>query len=151
MMIDPEQDGVSHINIYSKGKTDLGRLLTNFAKTPFEHPRYGHFKSMEGYWYWIKSGKTRDQMRRFYGFYAKDIGRSLPVVHNPNFKEDILEGIRAKLESSPELQTLLISSGDMPLVHYYNYGGKVVMPKDNQWQIDEWIRLRSIYREKNVG
>jgi len=34
-MINPEEDGITHINIYSKGKTDLGRMLSNFAKLPF--------------------------------------------------------------------------------------------------------------------
>lgn len=27
----PEEDGITHINIYSKGSTELGRLLSNFA------------------------------------------------------------------------------------------------------------------------
>lgn len=35
-MINPEEDGITHINIYSKGKTDLGRMLSNFAKFPIE-------------------------------------------------------------------------------------------------------------------
>ena len=45
-MIDPKLDGIEHINIYSKGKTELGRLLTNFAQTPFIHPEYGRFESV---------------------------------------------------------------------------------------------------------
>jgi hypothetical protein len=48
----PEEDGVTHINIYSKGKTELGRWLTNFSYSPFNHPEYGKFLSMEGFWYW---------------------------------------------------------------------------------------------------
>lgn len=30
-----ENDGIDHINIYSKGKTELGCLLSNFAFSPF--------------------------------------------------------------------------------------------------------------------
>lgn len=33
-MINPLEDGITHINVYSKGATELGRLLTNFAHTP---------------------------------------------------------------------------------------------------------------------
>lgn len=40
-------DGIDHINIYSKGKTTLGRMLSNFACTPFTHPEDGKFASIE--------------------------------------------------------------------------------------------------------
>lgn len=30
--INPDEDGRTHINIYSKGGTELGRLLSNFAQ-----------------------------------------------------------------------------------------------------------------------
>jgi len=41
-------DGVTHINIYSKGKTSLDRALSNFAHTPIETVD-GKFASIEGY------------------------------------------------------------------------------------------------------
>jgi len=63
-MLDSKMDGVTHINIYSKGKTKLGRLLTNFAHTPFTHAEYGQFASVEGFWYWIRDGKDSHNMSR---------------------------------------------------------------------------------------
>ena len=56
MIINPDNDGIDHINTYSKGKTELGKLLTNFAHTPFVHPKYGEFQSVEGFWYFKKTG-----------------------------------------------------------------------------------------------
>lgn len=50
---DPKMDGVTHINIYSKGKTQLGRVASNFAYFPFEIPNDGRFSSVEGYWHWL--------------------------------------------------------------------------------------------------
>lgn len=41
----PKTDGVDHINIYSRGRTPLGQALSNFAHTPFEHPKDGKFAS----------------------------------------------------------------------------------------------------------
>ena len=32
MIIDPKEDRISHINVYSKSTTELGRKLTNFAR-----------------------------------------------------------------------------------------------------------------------
>jgi hypothetical protein len=47
MDIKPSEDGVTHINVYSRGNTELGRLLSNFAHTPFSHPEFGEFASVE--------------------------------------------------------------------------------------------------------
>ena len=42
-------DGVTHINVYSQGKTSIGRALSNFSPLGFNHPKHGHFESVEGY------------------------------------------------------------------------------------------------------
>ena len=34
--IDPSKDGIDHINIYSKGKTELGKYLSNFTYAPIK-------------------------------------------------------------------------------------------------------------------
>ncbi len=70
-----EEDGITHINIYSKGKTELGRLMSNFALSPFSVPQHGEFKSIEGYWYWLSTGD--ESLRDLYGYEAKKAGRKL--------------------------------------------------------------------------
>jgi predicted NAD-dependent protein-ADP-ribosyltransferase YbiA (DUF1768 family) len=70
-------DGITHINIYSKGKTTLGRELSNFANTPIEVTD-GYFESIEGYWYWLgSSNKDKELLRNMSGFQAKQYGRNL--------------------------------------------------------------------------
>jgi hypothetical protein len=137
-MYDPEKDGVTHINVYSKGRTLLGQMLTNFARTPFKHPVHGHFASMEGYWYWIKSGGIHDHMKRLYGHSAKSAGIKLPIIHRTDFKELIIEGIRCKLLQNPDILAEL-KKNTLPLAHYYVYGTttyKVVEKPEQQWQLD---------------
>ncbi len=56
-MIDYKKDGVDHINIYSKGKTSLGRFLSNFVQADIE-TEDGDFASVEGYWYWLTCPST---------------------------------------------------------------------------------------------
>lgn len=56
-LYNPVDEGVTHINIYSKAKTELGLLSTNFARTPIDHPEFGHFESLEGLWYWLATDK----------------------------------------------------------------------------------------------
>lgn len=134
--INPDKDGVDHINVYSKGKTELGRLLTNFAKTPFVHPKYGEFSSIEALWYWLSC--KEDKLRPLHGFQAKKVGRECggeDWVDDEEFKKTIIEGIACKLEQNPDILKLL-KNNTLPLKHYYNYNGKVVEPKNGKWVLD---------------
>lgn len=121
----PEEDGLTHINIYSKGATPLGRWLTNFAESPFTHPVHGQFKSIEGFWYWLKTGKKHDTLRTLHGWQAKEQGKKYPSEECENFEQIIKTAIRAKLIANPQMLGALIQSS-LPLAHYYVYGGKPV-------------------------
>lgn len=146
-MIDPNDDGITHINIYSKGKTELGRLLSNFAHTPFAHPRHGRFESVEGFWYWLSTGMTHDNLRGLYGYKAKECGKQLTqdfrITNNPSFKDEILEAIGCKLREHPHISRMLGES-TLPLTHYYHYGSKIIVLPQYQWLVDDIDRLRGI-------
>ena len=150
-MIAPSEDGVSHINIYSKGATELGRLLSNFAYTPFEHEIYGWFASIEGFWYFAKSGFQHEHMRELHGVTAKSQGKLLEVVEFPYFKQTILSGIRCKLRQNRRILKLLEES-DLPFEHYYYYGdaevARVIELPQYQWLVDEFERIRSLLRAR---
>jgi len=134
----PLNDGKTHLNIYSKGKTELGRFLSNFAYCPIETID-GPFASIEGYWYWLSCRDER--LRIAYGFAAKYTGRQLggnDWMDDEDFKMRICAAIAAKLET-PTAKDLLTKNKELlklPFVHYYSYGNKVVTPKDGKWIID---------------
>lgn len=151
IVINPEEDGKTHINVYSKGKTSLGRFLSNFALSPFTCED-GNFNSVEGYWYWLGTNHPdRDQLRKLVGFEAKQVGRVLNAPdwkeNDPEFKSKILKAINAKILMDTDAKDILKKS-TLPFRHYYVYGGKVVEPKDGIWILEhlEWIRktLKSI-------
>lgn len=123
----PEEDGITHINIYSKGATDLGRWLTNFAHVPFTHPTYGEFNSIEALWYYASTGFQHEELRSLSGFKAKEEGKKYSKVDiDPSeFASIIKMGIRAKLIGNPKMLGALIDT-HLPLAHYYVYGGKPV-------------------------
>lgn len=127
LILTPEDDGVTHLNIYSQGKTWLGKELSNFAHRPFTHKEHGAFASIEGYWYWL--GCQDDSLRHAHGYKAKELGQSLPVVrrwHPEKFQSLIMEALTAKLERHPDIAKALAESS-LPLTHYYAkyYGGKL--------------------------
>jgi hypothetical protein len=139
------KDGVDHINIYSKGKTALGRNLSNFAAIGFSHPKYGEFASMEGFWYWLSTGGTEDKLRVLVGFQAKQLGKTLKKVEVENFEGKVLEAIHYKLKQNRWLLDELTKSV-LPLKHYYDYGGKIVELPKYQWLVDEFERVRSLMK-----
>jgi hypothetical protein len=147
-MIDPTKDGIDHINIYSKGNTDLGRLLSNFAWSPIEIED-GKFNSLEGYWYWLLSDKDAkaEPLRKLYGYKAKEYGRQIKVRDWPRNDEKIafrlrfMRAMRAKIEQQPHLAQMLAQC-TLPFEHYYVYNGKASKVPGCKWMLGYWDQLR---------
>lgn len=148
LVINPDEDGVTHINVWSKAKTELGRQLSNFAHTPFTHPVHGYFASIEGYWYWCGSGMQHDALRNLHGFTAKSAGMRYEFVFRPEdeFQDLIREGLRLKLEQNPGLLAAFINS-KLPFVHYFVYPGNVVKKEKHNWQMEYLEELRREFKQ----
>lgn len=142
-MFDPKDDGVTHINVYSKGKTDLGKFLSNFARAEFVHPEDGKFSSVEAYWYWLST--KDDSLRTLHGYFAKARGREIggkDWMDSEEFKRKIKMAIRIKIHTNPKMMKEFKES-KLPFVHYYVYGGKVVQPKEGTWIMEFLTELRN--------
>jgi hypothetical protein len=135
----PYTDGIDHINIYSKAKTKLGRALSNFSEIGFLHPKYGKFVSMEGYWYWLATGKTENRLRNLSGYAAKELGRKLPRVECDGFEADVKKGLLLRVEQNPVLAEAM-KKCTLPFSHYYSYGNdlnpKIIADDKNKWIVD---------------
>ena len=141
-------DGVDHINIYSKGKTKLGKFLTNFEKYNISIPDDGDFESIEGYWYWLT--RQDDQLRNLYGFQAKKVGKSLPKVKeytDKDFKTKIRHACWIKLITSQYVDEFRNSK--LPFKHYYVYGDKIV-EAGYEWIVDMWTKYRKYLNDGKV-
>lgn len=146
----PKDDGVTHINIYSKGSTALGRMLSNFAHTPFIFEGL-EYASVEGLWYYLKTGLKYHHLRDLHGFVAKSEGKKYASEYLEGFNEKILEGIRCKLRAHRDILDLLAKS-DLPLTHYY-WGGDMFKPiitrlPQYEWIVDEFRRIRDLMQKK---
>lgn len=134
----PENDGIDHINVYSKGKTELGRFLSNFSYY-ITKTEDGIFNSVEGYWYWLGSDhKDRDILKGLYGFAAKKKGRELRAKdwqYSEEFKSKILKAIESKITHYPRFKQMFVEN-NLPLAHYYVYGNKVFNVPAAQWILD---------------
>jgi len=137
-----KMDGVTHINVYSNGKTTLGQLLSNFAHTPFIG---GHhkFESVEGWWYWYCTGKQHDHLKHLYGYMAKKEGKKYKRTHLIT-PDTLFQVYCAKIDSNPYLREMLIKS-TLPFTHYYAYGTKIVKTKF-EWTGSLWNAVRTHYQ-----
>lgn len=145
----PENDGQDHINCYSKGRTKLGRDLSNWAKIPFRG-KDGYFASVEAYWYWLSCShhSSREALRYTTGFAAKKLGREFcgeDYPTDPTFKPKILEAVHLKIEQNPVLKKAFIES-TLPFTHYYVFGGKIHRDTRSDWLWDYLIKLREEFK-----
>lgn len=154
-------DGEDHINIYSKGKTRLGVMLSNMSEFGFTHPLYGRFPSVESFWYFNKfrsrsnwKKKKRDsvlfEFRKLSGFGAKQRARELDPEIDTNdkfgglsnhFKDEIKEALRCKVFQIPMIAGLLINS-ELPFRHYYVFDENDYEPAEYSWIPDYFEKLR---------
>lgn len=144
MTLNPELDGITHINIYSKGKTTIGRALSNFAYLPTTEAA-----SIEGLWYYLSTNHPdRELLLDMYGAKAKELGRKFKdtdPLETENFQELILKAIKTKYYTHPGL-LLLVNNTTLPYEHYYVFGKDkpiVRQPEDNNWVIDYHTKVRN--------
>lgn len=140
-MILVEEDGVTHLNVYSKARTKLGKFLSNFAHTPLE-TEDGRFESLEGYWYWLRN--RNEEMRSLHGYEAKRLGKMfawhVPQIGYSEFEAKFKAALTAKLNAYPgALEDL--KKCDLPLTHYYVFSG-VVKEAGHLWVIEHLDSLR---------
>lgn len=139
-------DGIHHINIYSKGKTEMGKWLSNFSESHIQTEN-GWFASVEGYWYWLTT--LKDQLRQLHGFPAKKLGKEsekIMTYSEEAFKDKICKALDLKIKNRPRD----VASISLPLKHYYDYGGKRVYQPKYDW-IVEHIEKRIVELKKHYG
>lgn len=145
----PEEDGIDHINIYSRGKTELGRELSAFSECAI-HKEYGQFNSIEGLYHylkimrslnvptrrvenvplnycWIK--RTLEDLKSAYGVRAKSLGKSaresiisygIECLDRPD-EEFTNEIVEATEQKIRNSKELrkAVADNTLPYLHYY--------------------------------
>lgn len=150
-----ENDGIDHINISFKGKVELGRMLSHFYESPFMHPIYGQFKSMEGFWQYIRASpakpEARDALRDLSGMAAKECGRNLENVYINNFVEIINYANYQKIIQNPKIAEAMTQSV-LPFKIYYLHGPEDILIHQvrYKWIIDGLEEIRTMIREGRV-
>lgn len=148
--IDSTEDGFTHINIYSKGKTKLGRDLSNFSSHSFILEPYGWFPSVESFYFWFLTGQKHDELRKLVGAASKAAADKYAHDRLEMTEERlsvIQAAIIAKITQNPELQERLKNS-TLPFEHYYVYGGKIIdLADEHRWFVQTFEDIRTVLKE----
>jgi len=135
------------INIYSKSEHELGRLLSNFARTPFNFIGFT-YQSVEGWWYWYTTGQRHMRLRNYYGWYAKKEGKLYPQTCTVE-EETLKQVYLAKLKHNPHIKDMLLNFNGT-FDHYYMYGDKKVPATKYLWTAKLWETIRDELRQENT-
>ncbi len=147
---DPNMDGVDHINIWNKGKTELGRFLNQTSRSDFVHPEYGPFHSVMGFWHWIKSYDRDDNYRYLSGGRIKKYATENPggeTFFIKDYQEVLLAANYEKIMQKEEMKKLFVES-TLPFDHYYLFGDSnvLVKPFGREWVCKMYEDLRIMIR-----
>ncbi len=143
------QDGVTHINIYMSGRTQLGKMMSNFYPIPLIHPVFGYFASMESFWYWLSTGKKHEALRNLYGINAKQAGRQFGREEVPDFVQLIKDATTIKVLQSVSLQ-IMLNESFLPFDHYYILNNTYVAQPHFMWQVEHWEEIRNRIKSGNT-
>lgn len=143
------------LNIWSKSDEEIGRLMSNFAHTPFVHDGI-LYSSIEGFYaaLLIQNNAARQaKVGRLWGIRAKhEIPKNKPQVilyHGESFRLGsqehiglIKRAIRAKLEAHPEIAIAFVSTRPRPIVHETGYADApdAAFPKEVFCKVLEELR-----------
>lgn len=138
-----KDDGETHINVYSQGKTVLGRFLSNFTRTDSE-TNHGKFRSLEGYYHYLrglialehsqratKEHSVRlNDLRYVDGNFAQALGRKIrndfikDSIQYHELDEEFLGHFKDALISKVRHREFgpMFYDSSLPFTHYYIVG-----------------------------
>ena len=167
-------DGITHINIYSKSKTILGRSLSHFSEFGFCVDN-NQFRTLEGYFYYnllsihfnekniipsafkqfllnSKGSDVKKTMKIFFKENSKEIDfkKLKTIKQSQEFKSKILKGLEERLKQNKELEDLLFKN-DLDFEHYYVFEKEnktIIVDKKKEFEyiIDFYKR----YKKENL-
>lgn len=146
------------LNVWSRSDEEIGRLLSNFAHTPFSLDG-AEYASVEAFYACLLLAPHRhERVRRLYGVRAR---HEIPKVKPRLFEycgETIASGssqhialveraIRAKLEAHAEIAAAFVATRPRPIVHETGHED----PPDAEFPKAVFCRLLTELRESLAG
>lgn len=144
------------LNVYSRSDEEIGRLMSNFAPTPFTMDGV-EYASVEGFYVSLLflEDEKRDKVRKLYGVVVKNMGKKSKLTEtcyngetfalgSDKHVELIKRAIRAKLEAHPAIATAFVATSPRPIVHDCGHPE----PEDTVFPASVFVRILMELREE---
>ena len=118
--MDIGEDGVTHINIWDHGKTEIGKLLSHSSELSFKHDVFFNFRTMDCFWHYIRSQERDDHIRDMSPRALKEFSKKLTPVRVVNFRAIIMDANYQKVMQYPVLVSAMMES-TVPFECYYTH------------------------------
>ena len=144
-------DGEDHINISPYAATELGRAISNEVAVDVRHKIFGKFRSITGFWYYIKSKERDDRCRQLIAKGLKDFTKGLTLSEVKNFRAIILDTVWMKVEQYPAIREALRES-TLPFECYFEDRNTGLRQRPNyfSWFLDGMNEIRLAVQEDRL-
>lgn len=142
------EDGVDHINISNQAKTDLGQSLSQDVFIEFEHPVFGKFNTVTGFWYYISSSDRNNECRALNSNKLRRMFNDVKLPSIKNFRAIILEAYWLKIKQHEAIQHELLKT-ELPLdCHFIKTDGTTrTRPKNYRWLLQGLNDMRNALKK----
>ena len=142
------EDGVDHINISNQAKTELGQSLSQDVFIEFEHPVFGKFNTLTGFWYYISSTDRKNECRTLNSNKLRRMFKDVKLPSIKNFRAIILEAYWLKITQHEAIQHELLNT-ELPLDCYFitANGNTRTRPKNYRWLLQGLNDMRNALKK----
>lgn len=142
------EDGVDHINISNQAKTELGQSLSQDVFIEFEHPIFGKFNTLTGFWYYISSTDRKNECRTLNSNKLRRMFKDVKLPSIKNFRAIILEAYWLKITQNEAIQHELLNT-ELPLDCYFITANGTVRtrPKNHRWLLQGLNDMRNALKK----
>lgn len=146
------EDGKTHINIHPRGKTRLGRLLSDESRIPVTSEWCGRFDTEAGFKAWLSNFIREDHdsvkscndkwnmLRTMKGSVVKHRSGTLSPSDIESLKDNMIKAVASKIIASDFLTAELLNGQDLVFKSYavWHVDGQVKVSHDTKdaWKVD---------------
>lgn len=143
-----EEDGVSHINVGSDARTELGKKLVMTANLGFRHPYLGPFRNHEGYRRYVIHPNPTDNLRYTYGAKTDNPDRMDDRINRQHYRRLVIDGYYLKIKQNRNLLALF-KENTLPFEEYYanTISGIIINHSTAAWHTEALNELRLVFQE----
>lgn len=139
--ITPYVDGRDHINLWDRGRTELGRALAIDTDTVIEVKGLGSFRSFYSLWIYLTSKNRTLAMRTAPAYRLRQVARDRH--EQGNFDEGamsvryiMMTSLWNYIRQDADLEAALVSSDSAPLVSYVEHESTRSAHSQSKWWVD---------------